>query len=314
MTSVDAEPQSENGPGGTSTYDSHELYDSRGLNRWSRTAANALTYRDFDPATGTVVRVLQLFRLPDGTLRVLVEGLCRCRVERFQWSSDYYTVKVALLEEPKAAGPEVEAQMRHVLTLFNDYVHLNRRIPDEVLLTANNITDAASGARRSTLSESAELLAGIPTLARLAPVVAATHERYNGSGYPVGLAGTAIPLAARIISVADAHDAMTGRRPYGVPLSHADANSELERCAGTHFDLAGSIEHIVDEVVVVADDGRHAHDELIGAIRHHAVLGDDVDIPEHALQRMIFVDRSAAARVRQAEEPPTRRRRAPSPR
>src|SRR5262249_29964046 len=81
---------------------------------------------------GTGVRVLQLCRLPDGTLRVLVEGLCRCRVERFQWTSDCYTVKVAVLDEPRASGAEVEAQMRHVLALFTDYVHLNRRIPDEV--------------------------------------------------------------------------------------------------------------------------------------------------------------------------------------
>ena len=58
-----------------------------------------------DPASkdlyrvGTVVRVLQLFRLPDGTLRVLVEGLCRCRIERFSWSSDYFAVKVAVRSE-----------------------------------------------------------------------------------------------------------------------------------------------------------------------------------------------------------------------
>src|SRR5262245_27471924 len=73
---------------------------------------------------GTVVRVLQLFRLPDGTLRVLVEGLCRVRVDRFQWSSDSYVVKVGLLDEPPVSGAEVEAQMRHVLALFTDYVHL----------------------------------------------------------------------------------------------------------------------------------------------------------------------------------------------
>jgi ATP-dependent Lon protease len=93
---------------------------------------------------GTVVRVLQLFRLPDGTLRVLVEGLCRVRVERFAWSTDYYVVRVAPLAEDAARGPEVEALMRNVLSLFNDYVHLNRRIPDEVLMTANNISDPAS--------------------------------------------------------------------------------------------------------------------------------------------------------------------------
>ena len=93
---------------------------------------------------GTVVRVLQLFRLPDGTLRVLVEGLCRVRVERFTWSSDYYIVKVAPLAEDTTRSPGVEALMRNVLSLFNDYVHLNRRIPDEVLMSANNITDPAS--------------------------------------------------------------------------------------------------------------------------------------------------------------------------
>ncbi len=93
---------------------------------------------------GTVVRVLQLFRLPDGTMRVLVEGVCRCRVDRFLWSSDFYTVKVVPIVEDSPKGSETEAQMRHVLTLFNDYVHLNRRIPDEVLTTANNISDPAT--------------------------------------------------------------------------------------------------------------------------------------------------------------------------
>ncbi len=90
---------------------------------------------------GTLVRVLQLFRLPDGTLRVLVEGLCRVRVERFFWSSDHYTVRVTTLADESRGSTEVEALMRNVLALFNDYVHLNRRIPDEVLLTANNVTD-----------------------------------------------------------------------------------------------------------------------------------------------------------------------------
>ncbi len=93
--------------------------------------------------TGTVVRVLQLFRLPDGTLRVLVEGIARARVERFFWSSDYYTVRVAPLPDPPLAGAEAEAQVRHVLARFTDYVHLNRRIPDEVLNSATNVADPA---------------------------------------------------------------------------------------------------------------------------------------------------------------------------
>jgi ATP-dependent Lon protease len=115
---------------------------------------------------GTVVRVLQLFRLPDGTMRVLVEGICRCRVERFFWSSDYYTVKVGVLPEVPAEGAEVEALMRHVLGLFNEYVHLNRRIPDEVLMTASNITDAASLAH----TVAAHLIVKVPKKQRLLEV------------------------------------------------------------------------------------------------------------------------------------------------
>ncbi len=95
-------------------------------------------------ATGSVVRVLQLFRLPDGTMRVLVEGLCRARIERFHWSSDFYTVRIRPLADDKPRGSEVEALVRHALQLFNDYVHLNRRIPDEVLMNANNIGDPAT--------------------------------------------------------------------------------------------------------------------------------------------------------------------------
>src|SRR5881396_3300812 len=90
---------------------------------------------------GTVVRVLQLFRLPDGTMRVLVEGLCRARAERFSWSSDYYTVRIEVAPEIPAEGSKAEALARHVLALFNDYVKLNRRIPDEVLASANNLAD-----------------------------------------------------------------------------------------------------------------------------------------------------------------------------
>ena len=93
--------------------------------------------------TGTVVRVLQVFRLPDGTMRVLVEGIVRARAERFLWSSDYYTVKVTPTPEPLLSGAEGEALVRHVVTLFTDYVHMNRRIPDEVLNSATSAGDPA---------------------------------------------------------------------------------------------------------------------------------------------------------------------------
>jgi len=90
---------------------------------------------------GTVVRVLQLFRLPDGTMRVLVEGLARARVRRFLSAEDYYMARVEILPDEPAEGPEIEALMRSVAAAFNEYVHLNRRISDEVLLTVNNLSE-----------------------------------------------------------------------------------------------------------------------------------------------------------------------------
>jgi len=88
---------------------------------------------------GTVVRVLQLFRLPDGTMRVLVEGICRARAKKFFKGTEYMSTSVSIIEDKVRQDAQLEAMTRNVLASFNDYVHLNRRVPDEVLSTANNI-------------------------------------------------------------------------------------------------------------------------------------------------------------------------------
>ncbi len=63
-----------------------------------------------------------------------------------------------------------------------------------------------------------------------------SHERWDGGGYPDGLAGERIPLGARIIAVCDAFDAMRQARPYAASLSEDEALAELHRCSGTQFD------------------------------------------------------------------------------
>jgi ATP-dependent Lon protease len=90
---------------------------------------------------GTVVRVLQLFRLPDGTMRVLVEGICRGRAKKFFAGAESTSTSVAVVKDETRSDAQLEALIRNVLASFNDYVHLNRRVPDEVLATANNITN-----------------------------------------------------------------------------------------------------------------------------------------------------------------------------
>ena len=70
------------------------------------------------------------------------------------------------------------------------------------------------------------------------PYVLHHHERWDGTGYPGGLAGAAIPVEARLLAVADAFDAMTSERPYRGAVSTEHALDELARCAGTQFDPA----------------------------------------------------------------------------
>ena len=82
----------------------------------------------------------------------------------------------------------------------------------------------------------AELLEQAPTLREVAPIVYHHHEHYDGSGYVSGVAGEAIPLAARVLAVADAYVAMTSQRPYRPAMSREEALLELTREAGAQFD------------------------------------------------------------------------------
>jgi two-component system, cell cycle response regulator len=80
------------------------------------------------------------------------------------------------------------------------------------------------------------MLAAAPALRGVAPLVRASHERWDGQGYPDGLAGENIPLGSRIIAVCDSFDAMTTARAYKPARNVAWSLAELRRCAGTQFD------------------------------------------------------------------------------
>jgi two-component system, cell cycle response regulator len=81
-----------------------------------------------------------------------------------------------------------------------------------------------------------EMLERRPELLPIAPLVRSTHERWDGTGYPDGLRGAAIPLPSRIVAICDAFDAMTRPRPYSHAVSIPAALRELEEGAGTQFD------------------------------------------------------------------------------
>ncbi|MDQ3719607.1 MAG: HD domain-containing protein [Actinomycetota bacterium] len=109
-------------------------------------------------------------------------------------------------------------------------------IPDHVLHKPDHLRSDESELMRRHVVIGWEIVSGVPFLERAAEIVRAHHERWDGTGYPDGLVGEEIPLAARIFSVADTLDALTTDRPYrrGVPMP--EAREVIAREAGSQFD------------------------------------------------------------------------------
>ena len=109
-------------------------------------------------------------------------------------------------------------------------------IPDEILNKPGPLTDEEWKLMHQHPVIGERILRVLPGLGAVALIVRHEHERWDGGGYPDGLAGEEIPLGSRIILAADTYHAMTSDRPYRAGKPHADAIDELMRCAGTQFD------------------------------------------------------------------------------
>ena len=109
-------------------------------------------------------------------------------------------------------------------------------IADEVLNKADRLDAQEWELIKSHPKLSATIVGHVPSLTPCLPAILHHQERWDGTGYPSGLKGEAIPLEARILAVADAFDAMTSPRPYRGPLSYKEALEELKRGSGSQFD------------------------------------------------------------------------------
>jgi HD-GYP domain-containing protein (c-di-GMP phosphodiesterase class II) len=118
--------------------------------------------------------------------------------------------------------------------LFHDLGKI--AISDAILQKPDRLTDAEWGEIRAHPIIGASLLAQMPELDHIRPLILAHHERFDGRGYPNALKGDSIPRAAQIIAVADAYEAMTTPRPYRRAITPEAAVAELRACAGTQFD------------------------------------------------------------------------------
>ena len=130
-------------------------------------------------------------------------------------------------------------------------------IPESILDKPGPLTAAEWAFMRTHTVIGERIMAAAPALKEAASLVRASHERFDGMGYPDGLAGGEIPLGARIIAVCDAYDAMVSRRPYRARMSPEVALEEVRRCAGVQFDP-----HVVDAFCAVL--GERAADAALG--------------------------------------------------
>jgi putative nucleotidyltransferase with HDIG domain len=141
-------------------------------------------------------------------------------------------------------------------------------IPDEILRKTGELDGSEWRIMKRHPAYGARILAGIPYLSGPAEIVRHHHERFDGSGYPDGLAGEDIPLGARIFALADALDAMTSDRPYRRAMSLEDAITEIERCSGKQFDpviVSAFLRIPVDRLSLVTSDA--------GPLEHFADAG-----------------------------------------
>lgn len=109
-------------------------------------------------------------------------------------------------------------------------------VPDEILRKPSSLEEHEMEIIRQHPEIGARIVEGVKNLAAVAPIIRAHQERFDGMGYPDGLQADAIPMIARIISVADAYVAMTDDRVYRKSRSHQAALIEIQRCSGTQFD------------------------------------------------------------------------------
>ena len=109
-------------------------------------------------------------------------------------------------------------------------------IPDRILLKPGTLTEDEFEVMKSHVTLGLEIVSDNPWLHGAVATIRHHHERFDGSGYPDGLRGKAIPVAARLFAIVDVFDALTSERPYRTPMSLDEAVGAIKRESGRHFD------------------------------------------------------------------------------
>ncbi len=172
----------------------------------------------------------------DGAQREAVAGLAVALSERDRYTGEHSetVVEMAATVASRLALPADEIERVRAAALLHDIGKV--AIPDDILHKDGPLDDDQWLLMREHPVIGERILRAIPGLGGVARIVRHEHERWDGGGYPDGLAGSDIPIGSRIILACDAYHAMTSDRPYRKAQSHAEAIEELSRGAGVQFD------------------------------------------------------------------------------
>ena len=172
---------------------------------------------------------------PDAQLHV-IDALANTLVERDRYTGEHAEVVVGLARSVAEAlglcADEID-RIAHA-ALLHDIGKVG--VPDHVLHKTGPLDAQEWVLMREHPVIGERILRAVPGMAAVARMIRHEHERYDGGGYPDGLAGDAIPMGSRVILACDAYHAMTSDRPYRRAMDVQDAVTELVRCAGTQFD------------------------------------------------------------------------------
>jgi putative nucleotidyltransferase with HDIG domain len=168
----------------------------------------------------------------DGVVAALLEA---ATIKDFELNAHLRSVRrLSRLIATKMGLGEEEVRVLSLGALLHDVGKIG--VPDDILKKPGSLTDAEFDEIKRHTIMGASVIAQIPDLAEIVPIVRHHHERFDGRGYPDGLHGEDIPHLARIVFVADAYDSMVRDRPYRSGLTHETALEEIENNAGTQFD------------------------------------------------------------------------------